>query len=478
MFLDDSTHFKLWYATEKKVYLLPFQALVKGVEDTIEYLEGLGATIPEELKNAKERLGLRFSQAESMKLTEGLAVEPIMLHPDPKDLAGLIMYDYLKAKDAGIPDTKAAQHIAKTIEKSGIEDVDQFVKSLEDWDIKLAQLVLKELVKLGLVDNEKIIAMIRKETLAILKENPFVDLADMEISDLVEEGEEVDEIHLHLLTCTLGPPHEGHKDILIRQLALIRDLEELDRNNGVKTKRFILVLPITRVDKLMADLDTQDATGYSKKYVDVGSISERLGSLMLLLAGLGEEDRKRVLMTTVLQPEAAVAGTVETAIQETMDNIKKRIKKVLGDNFPVNFSIFMGSDELPWKSDGTLAVTEQQKSKLTEFAFQIAVRHGHLIDTITHWKDLPPNCQAVVLTTDTRQITSTAIKEGIDIGNYSKIPPVSKPFILAHYDYDAISRRIDEIAAGQIQKEKTPSATEICQWLIGEYGRLIGEDGY
>lgn len=496
--LDNEAYLQIYAAGEGHVQLLPFQSLYDGIVGGLTYLKGLRQKMPvgsadpqleeaiRDLENVEHLMVYRFRQVLSGEMRSQLAANPNqILRPSTEDLALTThgwVYEERKRQD--LSDEQAAPYILKHIQQSGSNDVLDYCNQMTNYleEPELAEAVLEEAVKQGLVEGDKkLVAQIQASTLQTLKDKPWIDVEDINFAKVIKPN--IDLLRVAILTGTWAPGHNGHMDLIKRVGAYYEYLDKLEKveqenlEEGLEeveklsTQTLILIVPITQVHAIN-NSQNKEGVQYDKRYQEVGSEYERTATLMLLLAN---EDRGKIYLTTRLQPDPNRAISIERSIQETIAQLDNKISNDLWDDkrlvsFSAEYTLWGGSDEVKWDGD-RLDKQQPRKLRMKKNPCGVVGRHGHLINLVKNSDELKQRTTGVsaVLTPDTANISSSKLRKRIRKGDPSGIPVRMRHFVMDHWSQKAYEDR----GAGRGIEDKVPSVTEIYHRLVKEYGELI-----
>lgn len=471
-FLDGEAYVRLYALGEgeRKIPLLPFQSFHRAVRSAERYLSSLEGTdnFVRALKQIEELITLNFYQIIKGPLkNEVSALASEALAPSPNELAFTFTDWAMERAGNGHPSLQeTARSGVIMVEQSGIGDVEAFCRTVADFDEKLGRAVTKEAIKLGLIiDTERaLLPEIIIETLEALT-TVWQDAKEIDFTKIIKPETEI--LKIYFAPGTYGPFCRGHDDFIRRLLAYIDHQEQLEISDRY-IQRIILIAPITNV---------QGVWGYKKSEAQIGTISERVGSIMLHLADV---DRKKVFITTALQPTPEKARHITRSIRDTANAFIAKVKrdfdragKVTG--FQTMVVGCFGADEFQWakRKDG-LTLDDQQPKKVRRNCLGIG-RYGFLIPTILSGDRFAKltAAEALVLTPGTPMTSSTEAIKNLQAGDLSRFHASAVPYIREHWNRTAIRRR----KKIRPQETEIPSVSEIYQEVIKEFEELIRREG-
>ncbi len=481
VFLDSETYFQL-YASGDEVSLLPFHSLHKGVARARNYLKDKGGyeNAVAQLENTQDLIISRFHQILVGPLKEELSARnPKVLEPLMDDLVFRFKEWAEPRIELGMLDTReAASYIVYFLQQTGIENIREFAALLSslngDEDLNgghdvLSEEIIREAVRVNaLRDSEgSYLREAMVDTYDRLRAEPFVDLADQNLGDLIEKDTETIEVFYAPGTYGFWT-YTGHGDFRTKIMAYMDHLDVLDAMDSqrTKTQRILVVAPIPKTN----------APDYKKKFANVGRLDERVGAIILQNADV---DRKRMFLTTKLQPEPAQAGDILRSInhfrsafsRQLVDDMKTRGRLATQG---VQITLCSGLDELNWeKRDEEYILSKVQNRKFTKGGNNLLVgRYGYLMQGFQNAQEILQLTPAdFVFTPGSPHTSSTEAINQLHLrGNTPMVLATALPYVSKHWSPEMVNKR----ASGAIQEPiRVPSVTTISKRVTNEYHELL-----
>ncbi len=452
--------------------LLPFKSLHEGINEAVSTLETLadGQDEARDLQEVAQQLYIKYRQ---------IALSEKGLQVSPGEISHAELYEeiaislVLEANKLGLSKEEAASHIVKVLEQIGTKDFARFQSNLSWADAQIGQLVEIEAARRGLVENENLQRAAIKETFTNLQEHPFKDVSEINFRTATKFDSkemlikpETKTIKFTIVTGTFGPFTEGHRSMVKRLLAYIKYQQKSD---PPEVQRFILISPLTMPGGV------QD---YGKKVEEIGTVYERVASMLLGLSDLTNEEKDLIMMTTSLTPNPRRAARIDNSIRTLMDELRGKIRTDFRGISAIDASheVAMGSDEI--YETGSIPV----KARLNVNDVVLVVRHGHLIRAIEDEERLrrETGVNTVILTPDSGNIASKTWRSAILARNYYGIPAGARDFLAYHWS----KRSRDARRSRKIKDEfptkynrKVPPISWFYRTLLKEYPTIANLNG-
>lgn len=377
-----------------------------------------------------------------------------VIRPDLTNLSDL----YGELTQIGIDEEEVYQILKNYFKNADHPQAAQFLSTIKLPENIRCRLE-KRLTRIGILPvdaHEK--TKITEKVIEKLSEKPWIDAAEIDYSDIVRGDTHT--IILRFMTGTFGFGTLGHRQAIERILAYL----EFDDSLHKGQQSFLLVLP-----NLVPGIAS---SGVEKDSVRSGFHYERTASLLLQLGGL---DRKRLLVSTALQPHPQETKRGRYRVQTALNRLHAKItfdvdsKKSRLPTFEVRKMRSYGIDELSWiEQAGKREPSLVHAEKFFPGSLFLS-RHGWQIDTIQHAEEISRALQSqVFIAPGSGRIGST---EAISVlhmtGDLHSADIISHPFIEKHWSEEAINQR--RLIDYNPLEEEIISVTDICQRMISEY---------
>ena len=461
LLLDQDSYIQLYASETGEIPLLPFQSFHRAVKKAQTYLSGIiGAeSLLPALQKIEDLVLFRFHQIIEGPFRNLVSAEAkIALTPQPEDLALMFVDWFIECEGEHELDIQqAARFGIEIIDQLKLTDPIIFCQEVSGLDPELGEAVTKEAKLVGMIPDEENIPL--KQTLEELKKVPFIDAAEIDFAEIINP--ETETLEVYLIPGTFGPFTLGHKGLVEKTVDYTNYLDALDPSES-HIQRIILIVPVTNVENLR---------GYKKDPARIGPVYARVGSMLIHLAGI---DRKKVFITTSLQPDPRNARRITTSITDTIHAFRKKIgddllgaRSVMGVNI-VDIVCF-GMDEFMWENtENGLLLADQQPKKTRRKSLAVG-RFGYLIPAIRNGRQITNLTQAnLILTPGTLRSGSTEIIENVRSNNLSIILPAARQFINRCWNPEAIREREEQAREKRRPEEEIPSVTKICEKLTEE----------
>lgn len=462
-FLDSPTHLELWappatsVQRESEVLYQPFHSLLSSVEYARHQLfRGQGkrnSLIVWELEKLEALIRLRYAEVyRGLHWTSLHTISQTALIPTPEAFSQLATSIIKTHLDSHKKHVETATSLVKLAESVGVSDMGPLISDLEKQP-ELQRAFIAEARRAGLIYSPEA----PLEALRVLEENPWEDAADIDFSKIIKKG--ITNLEVYVFTGTFGPFTKGHKDLIERLLAHIDSLSpNVDEGERI-SQRIVLIIPVT---------DVSSIPKYKKRPAEIGPLEARVGSILLQFATY--VDPKKVFITTRLQPDPAVARSLEGRVWDISHRLLGKISSDLGKvgraaDFRREIRFAMGPDELEWVGEHRrIAPRTRQRQKVTEPGGIMVVRRGWLLAVLRDYPAISreTGIETVVLTPGTPHSgSSMVIKELAGTGNTQAVTAAAKKFVRAHWGPEAIRSRQDNMPPSPY----IPSVGEICKQL-------------
>lgn len=453
-FLDSPAHLEIWKPPEvagrkPEILLQPFHTLVKWIEHVGRLPQVRSSVVVQRGLGRIENL-IRLRYGELFRyITSLFTASANALTPNPDDFAALAVSSIVEnGLDGPLPEV-VARALVNQAESLGVTNLQPLAARLGGRP-ELMQALLAEAKKAGLIPYPEAVP----EALKVLERNPWKDAAEIDFADIIKP--ETTDLEVYVVTGTFGPFTKGHKDLLVRLLGYLDS--QPSAKEGRVFQRIVLIVPVT---------DVSGIPNYQKEAAQMGSIEERVTAMLLQLS---EIDRQRVFITTRLQPDPAVAQTLEERALHTSNALSKKILEDLekGDRvagFNPTFKFALGPDELVWSQTATLAPRDLQPRKVTQHRNVIIVRLGWLLPILANHRGIAKEtaAEAVILTPGTPHSSSKRVIDEIMRTRHTRaVEEAAAAYVGQHWSPEAIQKRQQEPPRLSV----VPSVGTICQELI------------
>ena len=462
-FLDSKTHLELYEppkipGRDGEFFIHPFHVLKQCLGDVAHQLYPHFKNTPlhnqyRELVTSMElRYGEVYSGAKQRSL---FTADESALIPAPKDFAKLAVRIAEERTDY----ERTAKGLIKLAESVGLEDIKPLLELLGNKP-ELKKAVIREATLAGFIED----AGILREVLNELVEIPWKDIINVRWEEIVDP--ETTDIVFDILTGTFGPLTSGHVDAIQREL---ENINSAARQEGNKVyQRFLLIMPI---------INPSNIASYEKDIAQVGTIIERVHSIILQLA-LTKIDRKQVFIVTTSQSNPGRHRDTQEGARDARNRIVGQMTDSLSDadrsaGFDHAVRFVVGPDELTWTdSPRKLASRELQRSKVLTPGGVVIVRRGWLLAILRNSKELGKytGIDTVILTPGTPYTSSSAEIDNIKrTGKSRAARAAARWYLEKHWNNTAIENRnnLPEL-------EYIPTLDQIVKLLIEEIKDEIG----
>lgn len=461
-FLDSPTHLELWEppkvaGRQPELLLQPFNSLLNSVEYVRRYLTErmLRPAVSSVLIEVEDLIKLRYGEVfGGAHQTTSFTVSHQALVPTSEEFADLALSIIGNHANNGKDPRKTAVALVNLAETIGVENIEPLISEIT-FDSQLRQLLIQEAQKSGLMPFPEALPQVS----AALERNPWRDAGDINFARIIKDG--VTDLEIHIFTGTFGPFTKGHKDLLQRLVAHINTLPETDKRGEKKFQRIVLIVPVT---------DVSNIPRYEKSAARIGTVEERVNSMLLQLAG--GVDQQKVFITTKLQPDPAVTRDLEGRVKATCHRLLGKIATDLHNSgraadFNDAPKYAYGPDELQWEAKRLLP-KEMQRLKLTEPGGILIVRRGWALPVLRNHEALKKNTgvDIVIFTPGTPHSSSTKVIEEIaQRGDTRAVEAAARLYVNIHWSPQAIKRRDDPDSRLYGAMMATRSVSEIAKQL-------------
>lgn len=480
-FLDRESFAILYSSGSGEINLLPFRSFHRAVKQAVGYLERLedpsmdGYIIS--LKEIEDLITWKFFQViqgplqNAVSASAGDALKPSI---------GEMAFDFTdwaitQMGSGNLSLSEIAYDAVIMLEQAGVDEggIDTFWREVAEYEPEIGREVRKQAARLGLTSGDRELRReIFEEAVDALK-TPWHDAKDIDFARGWREGEKEEDkiiksdtrlLKVYYIPGTFGPFCRGHYDLVRRIYEYIKTMEASERaSQQSHTQRIILVAPITKVSEV---------TGYEKEPAQVGTIKNRVASILIPLA---EMDRKLVFVTTRLQPDPTEAKDADISIADTTMRFAQKIYKDFG-GIPIPFTVetvvCVGVDEYFWRKTGEgERLAGQQPAKLLRPSLAV-VRYPDLLKTIAAGTDfVSTGTQTIILTPGTPKTHSADAILSLQGGDCSMILLSQVPYVAKYWSRRSIKWREDNL--GGATRKRPPSVSTIYRQMFDEYQRLV-----
>lgn len=468
-FLDSATHLQLYKVPKvagrkrPEILLQPFRSLLNSVRyvHTELYRVDTKQPILTRLRAIENLIQIRYAEVYGGAYQTSLyTFSPEALTPHPETFAELA----LSMVEAHIPNGQnAAESAAALIKLAESMKVDNLRPLIEKLGFRpeLQKVLIEKAKKAGFIDDPETVL----KALKSLKREAWVDAGETNFAEIIKP--ETTDLEIFVFTGTFGPFTKGHKDLLEKLVSYIESLPEKEKLNGDEKifQRIILIIPITETSRI---------SQYKKPPSQIGPIETRVSSILLQITG--EFDPRKVLITTMLQPDPARTRSLEGSVSDT---IRKLERKIIDDfdragwatEFERTIRYVYGPDEIQWKGSPR-KITANQRRKVTQDGGVVVGRRGWLAALIRNHQDLSKmtGVETIILTPGTSHSGSTRlVGEIAESGNTRAVTAAARDYVLCHWSPEAIERRAQKYQSKNLSSLlQIPSISEIRQQLIEE----------
>lgn len=372
------------------------------------------------------RYGEVYSEAHQSSL---FTAREEALIPKPGDFATLAARLVRERKDL----SRTSKGLVKMAESIGIKNILPLVTNLRERP-ELQEVFTEEAMACGLIEDPK---ATRKLYNKFLQE--WLDAGEYDYAKLLSL--ETYRLQVDVLTGTFGPFTRGHRDLIEMRLEHMNTLPQHDAQ-GRSIYRMILIVPM---------LDASGIPGYLKSPSRVGRIDERISSILFELTA-GGIDKRKVMVTTLLQPDPKIPLSLEDRVEETINVLRVKVVSDLRKAqrraiTQISHTYLFGPDSIKWDSDYVkLQARANQPERVKEKGGTVVVRRGLLLPVLANLERIrtETGLTNAILTPGTPFSSSTAAINELHLtGHSNHVSPGWKFYFEKHWSAEAAKARRD-----------------------------------
>lgn len=437
-FLDSQTHLDLYkpptvLGRDKEFIFHTFFSLRRCIRDIALRLHSAykNTDIRDGFVELAATLELRYGEVYSeAHQTSIFTAKEEALIPKPGDFATLAARLVREREDF----YRAAKGLVKMAESIGIRDVNPLVSNLKEYP-ELQDAFVEEAKACGLIADSEATRKLYDR----FSEEEWLDAGEHDYAKILLP--DTYRMEVDVLTGTFGPCTRGHRDLIEIRLEHMKTLPQCDEQ-GRPIYRMILIVPM---------LDASGILDYPKVPSRVGRIDERISSICLELTA-GRIDKRKVMVTTLLQPDPMIPLSLEDRVEETINVLRSKVVTDLRKAqrravVQIYNKYLFGSDGIKLDTKtGKLQTIAQQPGRVKEDGGTAIVRRGQLLQYLAILSQLQKETglENIILTPGTPFSSSTAaINELHSMGSSDHISPGWLFYFKRHWNVEAERARRD-----------------------------------